>query len=79
MYKKQNKETNLFSIKFQAIIISLLLLVNTFSIITGLTFSTQNIKVLAQEDNVTSMNMSSDTSSNNATGLSVNNTASAEM
>lgn len=75
MYKKQNKGANLFSIKFQAIFMSLLLVVNTVSIITGLTFSTQNIKVLAQEDNVTSIVTSSDTSPNNATGLSVNNTA----
>ncbi|MPZ07434.1 MAG: hypothetical protein GEU26_13645 [Nitrososphaeraceae archaeon] len=73
MYERQNKDVASFSIKLQTIIISLLLVLNTVSIITSLTFSTQNIVVLAQEDNVTSM-MSPVRDYNSTTQLGVNST-----
>jgi glycerophosphoryl diester phosphodiesterase len=72
MYEKQNERTDLFSVKFQAIIISLLLVVNMMSILAGLTFNTQNPKVLAQEYNAISLGMGPLMNYSNATGRGLN-------
>jgi alkaline phosphatase len=67
MYEKQI-QTKIISLFL------LLLLINTVPILTGLTSSTQS-RVLAQEDNRTSINMSPVSDFNNSTRLNVSTTA----